>query len=737
MAKRESKPAMDPRSQLREKLATLEKLKREASRLAGGASHSDLGQAHRERAAERSRQLSASVAEIGPIPAVKHPKRKASCKNDLLKFLTTYFPQSTGLSPFSADHVRIIKRLERCIITGGRSAAAVYRGWAKTTIGENAVLWATMYGHRRFVPLLGADAEASDGNLHSIKMELYGNELLAEDFPEVCFPIRALENKPQRALMQTCNGKSTHIGWTASGVSLPWIPGAASAGASIVTAGIMSVNRGLKHKLPDGKQQRPDFVFIDDPQTDDSAATPAQVRKRMMKLQKTILKLAGHNRPLAVFVTGTIIQPDDMMDQLLDPQKSPAWQGERVPMVKSWSKAHEKFWLGAYAHVRSTFDRNDIADRDRARSDATELYRQRRTEADEGAVIAWDSCYEREHGEISALQHAYNILIDDGAEAFASECQNQPLTQNRDDEFATAEDISTRTTGVDVERVPPHAMKLTAMIDVQGHLLYWGVVAWNAQFGGQVIAYGTYPDQKKAYYTYREASITLDKAHKGMGVAGATYAGLMKLISTLCERQWQSHDGGSAYRIERLNIDAGGADDAKNIVYDVCRDNPHAAILTPTFGRGIGASSQPMGAWKREPGEEVGHNWRRRTAKNEGVRYGLFDANSWKTFVHRRLMVPLGDPEALTFHKAPAGYHRMFAEHLTAETPIRTSGQGRELVEWKHVNKNRDNHFFDVLVGCAVAGSMAGMGTVGHASPKAGRSGRRFKLSELQRSASR
>ncbi|WP_196299655.1 hypothetical protein, partial [Streptococcus pneumoniae] len=75
------------------------------------------------------------------------------------------------------------------------------------------------------------------------------------------------------------------------------------------------------------------------------------------------------------------------------------------------------------------YDADDVDDQARAHKAATAYYLANKSAMDEGAVVTWDECYDRD-SEASALQHAYNILIDDGAEAFASECQNAPLPKD-------------------------------------------------------------------------------------------------------------------------------------------------------------------------------------------------------------------------------------------------------------------------------------------------------------------
>ena len=87
-----------------------------------------------------------------------------------------------------------------------------------------------------------------------------------------------------------------------------------------------------------------------------------------------------------------------------------------------------------------------------------------------------------------------------------------------------------------------------------------------------------------------------------------------------------------------------------------------------------------------------------------------FDANSWKTFVHARLATLPGDKGALVLFGKKPEHHRLFAEHVAdSETYVVTAGQGWTVHEWRPKPSKPDNHWFDCLVGCAVAASMAGV----------------------------
>jgi len=68
----------------------------------------------------------------------------------------------------------------------------------------------------------------------------------------------------------------------------------------------------------------------------------------------------------------------------------------------------------------------------------------------------------------------------------------------------------------------------------------------------------------------------------------------------------------------------------------------------------------------------------------------------------------MGDPGCLSLFGRQGSEHQLLAEHLTAEYRVRTEARGRIVDEWKLRPDGRDNHWFDCLVGCAVAASIQG-----------------------------
>jgi hypothetical protein len=481
----------------------------------------------------------------------------------------------------------------------------------------------------------------------------------------------------------------------------------------------------MKHKRPDGTQQRPDFVILDDPQTDESASSPAQVSKRLEVIRKSILKLGGHKGQIAVVMNATVIQPDDMVDQLLNAKLNPSWQGERIAMVKKWADKHESHWLGEYARLRTTYDADRPGAQREAHERATAYYREHQAEMDAGASVTWPHCFDPAT-EASAIQHAYNLFIDDGPDVFASECQNQPVVKADQKAALTADILRKRSNGVKEGAVPLAFSTLTAFVDVQGKALYWAVCAFGEGFSGAVVDSGVFPEQPKRRVSLAEVKRTLARAYTGAGPEGALRAGLHDLMAMLSNREYEREDG-AKLRISRGLVDSGWGEMA-DTVYEAVRSSPHSNIWMPSKGIGVTAASRPWEEYKLQPGEQGGSHWTIAPIKKQATRLVRFDTNYWKSFMHRRLTTALGDVGALSFC---GGDFDHLIDHITAEYPIQTSGRGRTLEEWKCL-PGRDNHWLDCLVGCAVAASIIGVRQM-HAAPPAAK--KKLTLSQMQRRA--
>jgi len=679
-------------------------------------------EAMKDAARRRNAEISKAGREIGELPEVVNPPRKKRARTDFQFFCEAYFPQTFHL-PWSADHLKVIAKVKQAVLHGGLFAMALPRGSGKTSITECACLWAVLYGHRDFVCLIGASEVHALEMLESIKTELDGNEILYDDFPEACYPIWCLDGIANRCAGQLYKSKRTHIVWTSNEVVLPTIPDSAASGAIIKVAGITGRIRGMKFKRADGKTVRPSLVVLDDPQTDESSRSLSQCATRERILAGAVLGLAGPGKKIAGIMPCTVIRPGDMADSILDRDKHPEWNGERTKMVYSFPE-NEKLW-SKYTEIRAESLRvhGDMRE-------ATAFYEANRAALDAGAKIAWPERFN--HDEASAIQHAMNLKLQDEA-AFFAEYQNEPLPEKGidDDDLLTADQIAQKLNGMKRAEVPIGVNQLTMFVDVQGKLLFYMVCAWEDDFTGYVLDYGAYPNQKRRYFTLRDASKTLQSAAKGAGLEGAIYAGLESLTGELLGREWRRDDG-AMLRVERCLVDANWGT-STDVVYQFCRQSTHAAVLLPSHGRFVGASSIPFNEYRRKRGDRVGLNWRSPNVHGRrAVRHAVFDANYWKSFLHARLAVPMGDRGCLSLYGRDPEAHRLLAEHLTAEYRVKTEGRGRIVDEWKMRPEAVENHWLDCLVGCAVAASIQGVVLPG-TDIKAAAKRERIKLSSIRR----
>ena len=651
------------------------------------------------RNAERDRQAEQSLAgrDIGQLPEVVNPDRKAACERNFQLFCESYFPETYALA-WSPDHLKVIEKIETAVLRGGLFALALPRGSGKTTITESAALWSMLYGHREFVVLIGATESAALELLDSLKTELEVNERLAEDFPEVCYPVAQLEGIANRCAGQLYKGERTRITWTSNEIVLPTVEGSRASGIIVRVAGITGRIRGMKFKRSDGRNVRPSLVVIDDPQTSESAGSLEQTRKRVRVLAGDILGLAGPGQKISGIMPCTIIRPGDMADIILNRNTHPDWNGEKTRMVYRFP-TNMKLWE-EYAEIRAEALRTEGNFQK-----ATEFYLANREAMDAGAEVSWEARFN--HDEVSALQHAMNLKFQDES-AFMSEYQNDPLPDDTaDDSLLSVDEICAKINGLARRRVPLKCDRLTMFVDVQKALLFYVVIAWAEDFTGAVIDYGSWPDQHRHEYSLADANPSIQTLFPKAGFEGALYAALAALTDECLGREWEREDG-AVLKIERALVDANWGQ-STDVVYQFCRQSSHAGVILPSHGRYVGASSKPMTEYRKQQGDRLGFNWMiPNVAGKRAIRHVIYDTNYWKSFIHARLAVPVGDKGSLTLYGRIPGAHQLFAEHLTAEYRVKTQGRGRTVDEWKLKPQSHDNHFLDCVAGCAVCGSMLG-----------------------------
>ena len=668
--------------------------------------------ANREAMRLRSASITAASQDIGEIPPCKNPARRAAALANYQCYLETYYGHRFPLK-WSKDHVKTITAIEKAIRDGESCAVAMPRGSGKTTLLEPAPSWAIFNGYWRFGVLIASSAPKSLEILDSFKSELRTNELLAEDFPEYCYPLRALQDEPRRCKGQKYQGKLTGIRWAPHMIRFAAIPDRGCPGGIIYASGMTAALRGLRLTLASGAVVRPDGAIVDDPQTDASARSLSQTTQRMRLIQGAIRGMAGPGRSLSIFAAVTVIQPDDLADQLLDPQKT-GWRSIRTKSLYSfptnidlWNQYQEKRREGA------ALGDSEVA---------AAFYVQHREAMDAGADVAWPERVSA--GKVSALQELMEYHLDD-PEAFAAEHQQEPLYHDQTTRHLDAAFVSAKVNGRGRGEVPPICPFLVAYIDTHDKALYWSVLAFEQNMTAYVVDYGTCPDQSTREFTLAGIQRTLRRKYPGTGTDAAILAGGNDLVAQLLARRFPK--GTHVAAIDLVMADTG----YKPEIWQDIKTKHQTLRLTR--GVGIRASTKPMIEWDRRPGEVIGSHWLTPPPKRREHAVTQIDVNHWKSAVLEAVTTSTGDKGSLSFFGDARVRHTLYAMHLDAETFVETEGWGRKVVEWKSKVNEPDNHWFDCTVGCFVGASMLGAHPDGAPVATRGRARKRYTQADLMK----
>lgn len=637
-----------------------------------------------------------------PVYTPKSIARREKCRLNLRAFLLTYGGNSFGLK-FSEDHEELIRQTEQTILGNGGATSVVVampRGSGKTTILWFAVMWAVLYGHHRFVMLIAADDPNARKLLKRIKRQLQRNDLLNEDFPEICGPIRALEGSAIRAVYQLYNGVPTDVAFGAEMVVFPTIPEGVernNAGCVIAVGGLESAIRGQSYTSPStGETYRPTLALVDDPQTRKTAKSKTMSEERWSIITSDIYGLAGPTSELSLLIAGTIIYKQDLMDMLLDPRVTPGWETIRVSMVKEWPKRMDL--VEDYRRMR------ELAHLEKRKpTDANKFYAENQKEIERGAVTYWPERYPK--SAISSVQFALNIWIDK-PETFASEYQNSPEDPHLEQasELTLTEEIVIRSvTELPPCIVPRDSARITSMIDVSQRILWWCVVSYTNNFQGHVIATGTWPEQN-GYVTKDKVDLSLQQMY-GLGLRDSIKKGIEDAMEFIVGQSWTTEDG-TICQIDGGLVDSRWGEMSK-LIRTVVWSSPYRATWYPSEPVGMTAKQYALNESKAKPGakEERGLNWRL-TQEREGKR-AVFDANFWKSFVAR-----MWHDHKMGIHAGNMRSHRMLFDQLQSEYSVETEAR-RIVHEWRPKPGQKNEHFWDCIVGSAVRASMAGVRPVG------------------------
>ncbi len=669
---------------------------------------SDEYKRHKERTAERQRENSAKGRDITEIPPIVDEARRVACQLDLERYLWTYL-RVWFTGPFGPQQRKYIAMAEDIVLSGGTHAQAMSRGWGKTKITAGTSLWAGGFGHRHFNLIVCATDDLAEKFLTHIKAQTRFNELLAQDFPEICYPIRKLNGVANNCAGQTYQGQSTSIDWSKSSLTYPMIPGSLGSGYRIDTAGLTGAIRGLSFSGPGGIDVRPDLIFLDDPQTKESARSITQTQDRIDLIDEDIMGLGGPDKTMAVLMPCTIIRRGDLADQYLDRKKRPFWRGlksgvlDKLPdNLRLWNEYNEF--------------RGESVAQDKGIEPGNDFYRRHQNELDAGCTSNWPEMFDAAI-EVSAIQRAMNKYFEIGRRAFMAEHMNDPEQLNLSELYKLDPmDIRNRLTRLARGVVPMGYEKLTCMFDVQMRLLWYMVVAWKDDFTGSVIDYGWMPDQSRRQFTLDDLTKSLQSASKCVDtdVDGAVSWGLGELGTRILDRSWVREDG-VELKISKGLIDINWQP-SESAVARFCRTSKWSSIMMPSRGMTVKPGRRRISMWPKKEGEHMPPvaerpecEWMLTTPKHHRLRECYFDPNHWKSRVNKAFSLPLHSPGSISLYGERPEEHQMLSDHLTSHYSVNVQYGEVEGVAWLlRPGVDRDD-LLDTAVGAAVAASIEGL----------------------------
>ena len=441
-----------------------------------------MSQTAKQQREQRDRDL-----DIKPdFPVIKDQALRDECRFNLEKFCKQFQPHVYTL-PFCESHKKALKALQQSVLKGGKFALALPRGFGKSSMAMSCVIWATSYGHSKYILLVCANASRGKQLIENIQREMVTNTKYLECFPEVVWPFHKLSGIWIRAKTQRYDGHITQLqfgqrivtsdlhGYTYQDDNRSIIIEATSLGGNI---------RGRQTMTRQGLR-RPQTLVIDDPCDRSDAESITATDKLRKIIQADVIGTAGHETPLSACCLCTVIKEGDLASSMLS---DAVWRGQRESIIKKYPDEWDGMWRNYF-----TLRRQGLSEGDNGK-EATAYYKANREKLDAGAVCTWEKL--KSKGEVSALQHVANLYVDSGEEAFASEYCNEPL-QNQRKVFSLDE----KTVLARINRHPRYDViesinYVFACIDVNLYGLTYVVTGFSRQHA-YVIDYGMISDDGK------------------------------------------------------------------------------------------------------------------------------------------------------------------------------------------------------------------------------------------------
>ena len=643
----------------------------------------------RDTDAGRKREKRAEATRIF-IPPCVNPQRRERCLQDPALLMKTYFAKDYS-RPFGKLHHALIDAIWETAKYGGKKAVAAPRGRGKTQVVKGALAAVVLAGLVRFPVPIGPTSDHARELYEDFRKKIMFNDLLFEDFPEICAPVRSLEGAPQRASRQHIDGELTRIQWTADGLRLANVP--AKYRGPIDYGGVRLEYRGLDAAIRginrDG--DRPDFVPIDEPETRESAKSDSQIDDRENAIEKDLAGLAGEDKELAQVMITTVQNRKSNSFKYTDPEQKPSWMGERFGWVEKWPDewAKEDGMWHTYMAMRAQDQRNG----DRYGRNATQYFLDNQESMIAGGELLADNYKATvlSDGWItvhSAWQVVFNAIADTSYDAFCTEYQNDPPEAEQIQTLdLTYQHVAGCLSGLERWERPAWAKYVVRGIDM-GKVNCWFVdIAFAEDGTGAIIDYGKFMTH----------GLTTQSSDESIELAMLT-----ALQAFIVEN--------SKYKIDMTFIDSGYKPDA---IYEACH----------RLGQGYYAIKGPdSNYWQPKQSEKNMVYYECHANKvidQRGRPLWLFHPNTeyWKNWLQERWQCEPWSGEhrvkgSMAMFDPPNDdmkYHIPFAKSQVSERleHVPLPGKGYKTV-WTVIDRN-NNHSLDAAGYACAAASVLGV----------------------------
>lgn len=662
---------------------------------------------------ERSRAWRVHGRELGIIPPPRHPRIVEACRYDLPRFgLTFCTDKYEGMKPLlkrppSPRMLRFVTALQDKILHGGLKHVRWPRGKGKSTWVKIAIIWAALYGHKFFMVVVEKTKGMSRVVVEEIWKRIQTSPKFAVDFPEFAIPMRDVALTPQRMRVQTYMGRPTYMRMDISQFyyyKLPTIAGMPHTGAIIAFRGAEQALRGINIE-----SARPDFFFLDDPQSDEDAKNPETIAKIEANIQGAVLGSGELSERISAVMASTPIEPDDVSERFADPKLHPEWETETETLIVRWG---DESLRNAYILKLEEADAcpaNEPERKAALRDAAQNFYLEHQGEIEAGSEMMDPGDFGP--GEVSAYQHALWLYHTMKPTKFMSELQMKP-TRAQNLYHITPQLVASRVNGFEQGVVPAVCDRgVLAFCDVNASAgLRWELGGFGARRILATLAYGQYPRENVPLFPPE-----LPESARPIYLADAIRAVADAVLSTPL-----ADESGAPVPVAGICFDGGWM---TSTVSTVVRE------LNAAYGRELCAWSKGftaagrggysvrhhdiaaklgMGPAKDNPaglkaGEEC-HLWE--------TPYGVFlayNSDYWKDVSQTSYFANQLAPSSSSFYGTSPYQHFKFAQEVCNEELISKTSSPQYGTVWKwKKDASKPNHFGDTHAGLLVYGAIRG-----------------------------